>query len=96
VDTEHATLNGAHLDGAEIGLAYLEGARLAGADLEGAILVETHLDGVDLSHATNLTQEALDTACGKPPKALPTGLTWGAERPCSLTIPGPDSPPDLP
>jgi Pentapeptide repeats (8 copies) len=69
---EEAILNGAYLEGARLkeahleeailNEAYLEGARLNGAYLKGAVLDGAHLEGADLSEATGLTQDQIDSA----------------------------------
>jgi hypothetical protein len=75
-----ANLSGANLTGADLSGAYLREADLTGAGLVQADLSEARLDGADLSGVLNLTQAALDSACGdEPPMNLPDGLEWRSE-----------------
>jgi uncharacterized protein YjbI with pentapeptide repeats len=75
-----ANLTGANLTGAHLSGAGWPGANLA--DLSGAHLNGADLSGADLSKVTNLTQQQLDKACGKP-AALPLNLSL--DKPCLLT-----------
>ena len=70
----NATLSDSNLSDAN-----LNGADLSGNDLNGADLSGAHLTDANLSKVSNLLQEQLDKACGKP-KMLPPGLTL--DKPC--------------
>jgi hypothetical protein len=84
-DLRRAFLAGAHLQHAIVEDADLRGANLWGADLrhvyffadthlQDAVLNEVDLRAADLSRATELTQEQLDTALGDSYTAIPHGL----------------------
>jgi uncharacterized protein YjbI with pentapeptide repeats len=70
-----ARLIGTYFQRADLTGAHLEGALLTGAHLQGAVLESTHLEGADLSGATGLTQEQLNSTFGDEKTQLPDGLT---------------------
>ena len=70
-----ANLSGADLSGADLSGADLIGANLSGADFNRAKLSNADLSGAKVAEVRGLTQEQLDTACGKQTTVLPPGLT---------------------
>jgi uncharacterized protein YjbI with pentapeptide repeats len=66
----HADFTDANLEGATLVGGYFGYARFGGAALTGA-----NLSGAELTGATGLTQEQLNTACGDATTTLPAGMT---------------------
>ncbi len=70
-----ATLRNMNLSGASLANTNLSQANLWHANLSGANLAGADLSGAYFENASNLTQEALDNACGNEKTKLPKGLT---------------------
>jgi uncharacterized protein YjbI with pentapeptide repeats len=83
-DLSGASLWDADLRDALLAKTDLSGANLSDADLSRANLLDAYLVGADLSHASGLTQEQLDGACGDDTTQLPQGLTI---RTCPVAAP---------
>jgi uncharacterized protein YjbI with pentapeptide repeats len=66
----HADFTDANLEGATMVGGYFGYARFGGAALTGA-----NLSGAELTGATGLTQQQLNTACGDATTTLPAGMT---------------------
>ncbi|MGV6838971.1 MAG: pentapeptide repeat-containing protein [Planktomarina sp.] len=74
-DLRKAQLQKANLSGAQLQRANLSGAQLQRADLSGAQLQGANLCGADMTDATGLTQDQINSAFGDAATKLPEGLT---------------------
>jgi len=70
----------ANLSRADLHLASFEGA----LDFTGAFLFLARIEGMDLTAATGLTQQQIDTSCGDGDTKLPEGINAPSTWPCKF------------
>lgn len=74
VEAYGGVFSSSNFNRADLTHASFVGAFLEGSSFSGAILTGANFSGARLTRVTGLTQRQLDTACGDPDTALPSGL----------------------